>query len=274
MARRKLTSFEIESFVEENRYLVNKESWFLSRCIDGRYEKEIKNQKSKVKNLEPLAKPGADIGDLMMVFSANNEYGLLIEEEKIFAAVLKTVGGWRNFRFHTDEHSLNPNNQIPNSKQISNFSGCGHFKQAGKDPIAYGLEENQIKLISEFLVKAKKNGAKCEVLAGEHLESAVLMIEGERWSIYPQLVSQEFPNEPIEVFVYQKTLDDKRRRILTKNLLPYVKASFSVEEEYLYQVLSQVADNQLLETLSRLAKDLPMYEVLFEKDGEFEIRQL
>ena len=48
----------------------------MSRCIDGRY---VGNE------LEPLAKPGADIGDLLMVFAANLEYGLEIESEKIFA---------------------------------------------------------------------------------------------------------------------------------------------------------------------------------------------
>jgi hypothetical protein len=148
--------------------------------------------------------------------------------------------------------------------------GCGHFKQAAKDPSVYGLVEEEIKAINGFLKEAIKKGAKCEILPGEHLEGAVLLVKGDHWSVAPQLISN---SEIMEAFVYQKTLDNKRRKILVKHLLPYVKAPFSVDEEYLYQILSQVTDNQLLETVNRLAKDLPMYEVEFEGDGGFEIRK-
>lgn len=294
MNKRKLTIEEVQRLVSQNCYQVDKKYWFLSRCIDGRYNshsaidsvagfrpvsareklraagspstRATYRGKTQGEKPEPLAKPGADIGDLMIVFAANREYGLEIKKEKIFKAVLETVGGFENFRFHTDDHNLNSKSEILNS-----FLGCGHFKQAYQDSAAYSLSKEEIKAINKFLTEAKKKGAKGEVLQGEHLEGAVLIVKGDHWSIAPQLMLN---NEVIEAFIYQKTLDDKRRRILAKHLLPYVKAPFSVDEEYLYQIMSQVADNQLLETVSRLAKDLPVYEVAFEEDGGFEIKQL
>jgi len=279
MQKRKLTIEEVEELVRENRYPVNEKHWFLSRCIDGRYERKVQSSKFKVQSLEPLAKPGADIGDLMIVFVANREYDLRIKPEKIFEALLKTVGSWKNLRFQTDEHSKLKVKSEKLKVDYSEFLGCGHFKQATEDPSAYGLVEEEIKAINGFLTKAIKKEAKCEILQGEHLEGAVVMVKGEDWSIAPKLMAnnltiKQFSNETIEVFIYQKTLDNKRRRILAKNLLPYVKTSFSVDEEYLYQILSQVSDNQLLETVNRLAKDLPAYEVEFEEGGEFEIKQL
>ena len=149
--------------------------------------------------------------------------------------------------------------------------GCGHFKQASQDPSAYSLIEEEIKAVNKFLKEAEKKGAKRDVLQGEHLEGAVLMVNGDNWSIAPQIIIN---NELLGVFVYHKTLDDKRRKILVKHLLPYVKAPFSVEEEYLYEIMSQVADSHFLETVSRLAKDLPVYEVGFEEGGGFEIKEL
>jgi hypothetical protein len=265
MQKRKLIIEEVEELVLENRYPVDEETWFLSRCIDGRYQStsEVEEERSDGKTsevkLEPLAKPGADIGDLMMVFAANKEYGLEIESKNIFKAVLETVGGFENFRFHTDYHNQ------------QSFLGCRHFKQGLNDPQAYGLAEDDIATISQFLSKIKKKGATGKVLEGEHLESAVLIIKGDSWSISPQLV---FNRELIEIFVYHKTLDNRRRRILSQHLLPHVKAVFPVDEEYLYQILSQVTDDQLLETVTRLAKDLPIYDVKFEKNGEFEIKNL
>lgn len=287
MTKRKLTFVEVEELVRENRYRVGERDWFLSRCIDGRYESKlkVKSQKSKIEpQLEPLAKPGSDIGDLLTIFAARREYGLEIENEKIFKAVLKTVGGWKNFRFHTDNHSLNSNNQISKPKQtpisnyqflISNsFLGCGHFKQASKEPEAYGLVSEEIEMINDFLKKAIKKGARCTILKGEHLEGAVFIVKSTSWSLLPQLIKKETEIELTEIFIYQKTLDDRRRKILAKNLLSDVKAPFSFDEEYLYQILSQVADDQLLETINRLAKDLPVFEVVIDEEGMFEIKEL
>lgn len=168
MQRRVLTENEVEKFVLENLYRVKKGKEFLSRCIDGRYDKTA--------DLAPCAKPGADIGELMIVLAVNRECGLEIKTEDVFKAVVKTVGRYKNFKFHTDDQHWqksggnrlgNPHRQAlsvdrqetKNQKSkrkndtgnkavkhltIDELLGCGHFKQAAKNPKAYGLTGEEI----------------------------------------------------------------------------------------------------------------------------------
>lgn len=162
---------------------------------------------------------------------------------------------------------------------IDELLGCGHFKQAAKNPKAYGLTGEEIEKINKFLEKALKKGAECVTLKGEHEEGAVLVVKADDWSIAPKLVSEnvtgeQFGSGAIEVFVYQKTLDDQRRRALAKNLLSLINPSIKFDQEYLYEILSQVSDNHLFETLQRLAKDLPTFEVKFERRGDFEVKKI
>lgn len=253
MGKRRLTIGEVERLVLDNRFPVDKKTWFLARCAVGCNRTSVAIDSvhhKKNLSLKPLAKPGADVGDLMVVLAANRQYGFAIKTKDIFQALLQTVAGFENLTINQD---------------------CLHLKQALKDPLAYNLTKEEVKVINQFLVEAEKKGVKPQVFSGSHLEGAVLIVKGGDWSLLPRLV---FDGKLIAAFVYQKTLDDKRRRLLTKKLLPYIKAPFFVDEGFLYQVLSKEADDQFLETVARLAKDLPIYQVKFEKDGGFEVKGL
>lgn len=234
---------QIEEFIDKNKYSVGSKP-ILSRCIDGRYDKV---------NLEPLAKPGADIGDLMTLFAANRQFNLELKNQDIFKALIKTVGGYPNLHFHTDSHNEN------------NFLGCGHFKQAKLNPEAYGLTSENISAIDQFLLSAVNRKAVCELLSGEHNESAVIILKGDSWSVSPVCKKDK---STISCFTYHKTLDNKRRKKLAENLLPFIK----LDLDYLYQILTKTADFQLLETVSRLASSLPVFEIDFAPNGSFEIK--
>lgn len=247
MKKETLNIFQIKKLVSENKYQVSG-GIVLSRCIDGRYNG---------KNLEPLAKPGADIGDLMTLFAANKQYNLNLKDQDIFNALIKTVENYQNLRFHTDSHNKN------------NFLGCGHFKQAKLNPEAYYLTDENISAINQFLLSAVNQKAVCEVLLGEHNESAVIILKGDGWSVSPVYKKER---STAACFIYHKTLDNKRRKKLAENLLPYIKLDIKVDVDYLYQILTKTADDQLLETVSRLASSLPIYEVNFAPNGSFEVK--
>lgn len=281
MAKKYISSVEINHLIRKNRIPVFEDNWFLSRCIDGRYEIKTNGQsdrqEKKTKFLEPLAKPGADLGDLMMVFSANFQYHLGLKREEIFQAFLKTIDGWQNFRFHTDNHFLNPKikslnpSGISNSQApINNFFGCGHFREVVKDPEAYGLINQDIEAIYQFIKQGLANKTQLEILRGDHKENGVLIVKSDNFSVAPQAVIGE---ELFMIFVYHKSLDDKRRKKLVKNIILTVGSNNSFDEDYLYQSFSQVADDHFLETINRLAPDLPVYEVIFNNENEFEIKK-
>jgi hypothetical protein len=251
-----LTPEQVEVFVNTNKYEINQSQWYLSRCIDGRYESEA--------GLEPLAKPGADIGDLMMMLAANTQYALNLTPEIMLDVLINTVGGKENFRIHTDCH--NHHHEDKKEKCL----GCGHLKQATLDKDAYGLEKEDIDFIFEALHQLKSNGAKNNVLEGDHLEKAVIILKSQNYSIYPK-IKKETGN--IKCFVYSKTLDDKRRRLLAQNLLPHIKSDRDINEEYLYEILTTVSDQQLFETVSRLAPEHPIYNVEIDEEGEVVIKE-
>lgn len=251
-----LTIEQVEDFISENKYLFNQDKWFLSRCIDGRYEKN--------EELEPLAKPGADIGDLMMILATSNEYALNIVPETALEVLINTVGGKENLRIHTDGHNCHDKDE---KKQCL---GCGHFKQASLDPAAYGLEDEDIDYIFEALQQLKKDGIKNDVLDGDHSEKAVIVLKSKKYSLMPRLKNSAGITE---CFIYHKTLDDKRRRELAKNLLPHVMSDKDIDEEYLYEVLTSTSDQQLFETVSRLAPEYPIYNVKIDDEGIVEVEE-
>lgn len=253
-----LTKEQISQLIWENRYKIEEKSRFLSRCIDGRYQNN--------ENLNPLAFPGADAGELALIFATANDFGFEIDEKKILATLLEVVGGVKNFNLHTDHHG--------DPKIVA--SGCGHVKQMRLDSEAYSLEKDQIKLLENSLLTLKKNGANEAVLQGKHEEGAVIIVRG-NYSLYPRFrLNTEGGAVAVEFFVFHESLVNERHKILAKKLLENkaVKLIDGCDEEYLYEALSDMTDHHLFETAKRLAKDLPIYGVTFSDDGMFMVEDM
>lgn len=240
---------QTRDFIEENKYTFDPEGWNVARCIDGRYAKKA--------DLAPLAKPGADIGDLMMLLSTNNEYQLGFTAEMLFNVFIEVIGGWKNFRAHTDTHHNDP---------AHIFFGDSYFHQAFVDPEAFSLTKVDMEYIHDLLESHEKD-YEFTVLEGDHEERAVVIVKSKTFSIYPQRNTPFF-----QAYIYQKTLDNKRRRLLAQHLLPHIPLEgIQFTEEYLYEVMSQVADNQFLEIINRLAKTLPIFDASIDSQGVLEL---
>ena len=249
-----LTPEQVEIFVNENKYEFDQGQWYLSRCIDGRYDVR--------EDLEPLAKPGADIGDLMIALATNHQYALNLKPEVVLEVLIDTVGGKENFSIHMDDHVIHSKNKL------EQCVSCGHFGQAFADPEAYGLEKHDVDFIAKALQELKSDKARNIILTGEHTEQAVIIVKSQNYSVAPRMIKE---GRVTECFVYQKTLDDKRRRLLAENLLPHIKVDREINEEYIYEILTTVADQQLFETLARIAPEYPIYNVKIDEEGEVSI---
>lgn len=263
---------QIMDLVSSNRYKVEEKTKFLSRCIDGRYKDKLKDQNSKIKTesntaeLPALAIPGADAGELALIFATANVYGFKVDEEKVLKSLIEIVGGEKNFSFHSDHHG---DPKIP-------ASGCGHLKQMNFDLKSYNLEKEQMVFIRKSLSTLKKKGTEEIILEGEHLEGAVLQVKG-RYGIYPRYFLEiEGGSTEVQVFVFHSTLVNQRHRMLVSTLLKNkaVKLSSGCDDEYLYEVLSETTENHLFETAKRLASGLPIYLVEFAEDGNFIIKEM
>ncbi len=252
-----LSKEQIHTLISENRYRVDPKTKFLSRCIDERYQDDLK--------LSPLALPGADAGELALLFAAANEFGFEINEEKAYHVLIDVVGGVKNLHFHTSKkHESDP------------VGGCGHFQQLSLDPEAYHLEKKQVDFIR---IKAKNSvllGAEDEVLFGEHLRGAVLQVRGD-YAVYPAYAMEtERGRARIEFFEYHETLVGERHKILAKKLIQEgaVKLFDGCDEEYLYEALCETTDSHFFETVRRLAAGIPIYEVTFKENGGFGIEEI
>jgi len=262
---------QVNELVRENRYKVDEKRKFISRCIDGRYENE--------KDLPALAFPGADLGELIMILSAGNFYGFEVDFEKARESLINVIGGEENYRIHTDSHA---DPKVP-------AGGCGHWKQINLDSKGYDLNPDQIELIKkeafDYVKKFGTDEKKYITLQGEHLEGAVLLIKG-KWGVYPQLqLETDYGKRLVQVFIYHQSLVDERHRALAKELIKNKAVIFrldpglrrddkeSEDENWLYNALSDISENHLMETSKRLAKGLPIYQVIFEDDGGFDIKE-
>jgi len=256
MTKIKLNSFQIQLLVKENCYQVDEKNKFLSRCIDGRYKNNSK--------LPALALPGGDLGQLALVIACSNDFGFEIDCEKVFQSLIKVIGGLKNFSYYTDSH------------HGGLALGCSHFGQILKDFVAYNLQKKDIEFLEEKLKFLKKEGVLPTVLEGNHDEGAILIVKG-NFGILPRFVIEtDEGKKEVSVFVYQQTLVDKRHRVLVKKLIEdkAVKLFDNLDEEYLYEVLSEEGEIHLLETLNRLASDLPLFEVIFDNRGRFSLKSL
>ncbi len=253
-----LNKEQVENLVRENRYKVTDENKFLSRCIDGRYE--------NAKNLPPLAIAGADVGELAVIFAAGNNFGFEIDAEKAFDSLIEVVGGIANFQLHSDHHA----------DKNTAAGGCGHWKQMNLDPEAYSIKKDQLNFIAKKLEEVKKAGSKEVILEGEHLEGAVLQVKG-NWSVMPRFILNEAGRDKLtEVFVYQVNLVNERHRALAGALLKKgaIKFANGESEENLYNALSEIVEAHLFETAKRLAQGLTIFQVEFNHEGDFEIKEL
>lgn len=247
---------QVFNLVLENRYKVDPKTRFLSRCIDGRYE--------NTDNLPALAIPGADIGELALIFATANNFGFDVDYEKVYQSLVKVIGGEENFQYHTDHHGAVG---VP-------ASGCGHFKQIKLDLKAYDLTNQDLQFLEKKLMEIKKNNRAQEVvLEGDHIEGAILQIKG-NWGVYPRyFLETDEGRRKVEVFVFHQSLVSERHRVLVKELIKNKAVIFrnGEDEEWLYEALSDMMDNHLFETVKRLAPNLLIYNVEFKDDGDFKV---
>lgn len=240
---------EIVELVRQGKYRANP----LARCVDGRYNGDS----------EPgaIAMPGADLNLLFAGLGACNRIDVQIYPEAILEALIHTVGGVKNIRLHTDVHA--------ESEDRGPAMGCGHVKNALFDYETYKLNWDQAQFIMATIPALVAAGAKQDVLAGNHQETAVLIVESEHFSIKPSFVSTK---NPLQAFVYQKTLTEDRFRQFSRQLLPVIReAGLSISDITLDRVIRETAEAQLKETLARLAPGKPVYNVTITADGNFAV---
>ena len=96
-------------------------------------------------------------------------------------------------------------------------------------------------------------------------------------SIWPQF-SIETPEgrKDIHILIYHKTFADKRRKAYSSLLFKekILKLYEGLDEEYLYEVLSETMDNHLYITTNHIDPTLPIFSANFDEKGKCVVLQL
>ncbi|OGK30981.1 hypothetical protein A3F29_04425 [Candidatus Roizmanbacteria bacterium RIFCSPHIGHO2_12_FULL_33_9] len=234
------------SGLDDARNHVQKESYplpenpYISRCIDGRYLNDD--------GLPALAIPGADIGQMVMLFAAANLSHSPLDPDKAFNALIEVVGGVENIRIHTDSHN----------KSEGIAAGCSYFAHVKANPKDFGVTEDQVSLIEQRFEELIKQGAKRVILEGDHHEEGVLIVSGEK-SIKPEG----------KYFVFHQGLIDERNKKIISELVKNKQFLGSNFLSALAKIPRQHLD-KIIETLKPKVQ-VSFYDVNFEESGSFDV---
>ena len=223
----------------------------LARCVDGRYDLEYAKE-------APLAVPGADAGIFAVVWRVLKEvldqHNVNIRELKkdIITWYMLSRGGISNLRFHIDDHDhSNDNSSNP-------LKGCGYMWVLHTSTGEFDLWEKDIKVIDEFVERAKNGWAEVVKLTWDHSEVAVAKV------LRPNANVLNITEEGQQIFVYNRALLEQFFSAFWPKFIDLVtKLDFlKGKEEQLVSESMEIMDKHVSTTLSLLGVgDKPIIEV-------------
>lgn len=157
-------------------------------------------------------------------------------------------------------------------------NGYGHFifdelSLIEKTALDYGFSVDKKKVVA--IIKELSANAAGNISIEKQYDGAVVLIRGS-YSISSHFSLQtEIGFIEGTMFVYQETCTSEFHKKVARLLVEQkaVQLFPGTDEEYLYEVLSDMTDSYLFETLKRLTPGLPIFEVVFDSDGTFNITE-
>ncbi len=216
-------------------------------CIDNYLETNFKTF---------LFIPGGDLGQITILFSAANSFGFEIDKEKILAIYFEFLKGENNFFLEEDCHYVN---------LLKNY------------PEQFQLEEKDIKFLEEIVNTINQKPSQ-SVFQKDNWPQGVIMVKGYGTiPLHNFLKIETIEGEKIiEIFliVFQQTLFEERQKILAQKLFQekVVKLFPNLNEEYLAMSLIETGENHFYFYINHYAKNLPLYQVVFKENLQFEIK--
>lgn len=224
-----------------------------ARCVDGR--PGISDESFPV-----VSYPGAHGGDAMVLFSAVNSLGVADKfSPEALIEMVRSLSDDGKFHFHTDQKAVE-------EQQVCGW-GCGHMKNAYLNPHDYGVTSDQMQALfnqCEYFEGCDKSNQ--VTLQGQHLETAVVVVESEHWGLKPYI---EDAQQVFQAFVYHKTFHEQHLERLANCLADAI--SSEMDRLVVRSAIDTAYAIQLGQTLSRLAQGYPIYAVKVASNGEFTV---
>jgi len=250
-----LDTYHIEELVRKNSYAIDTASIQLSRCICGIYE--------STPNLPALSLPGGELGEVAIALASAYSFGYELSYKGLQDS-LKEITGRKDILKSAPGQGHDP-------------YLCPYLHAVIKFPSEYGFDNEAKEQFNELI---RYSGiSEDRLIIGPKKrknEEALIILQGSK-GLFPRHVFEtDYGRWESSVLVYQKTLIDARHKALSKKLIKneHVKLFNGLNEEYLYEVLSEMTDTHLYETLRRIDPAIPIYSVVFDENDEFKIKKL
>lgn len=249
MKRQVLETGQIYELVNHNSYEVIDANHYSMRCIDGNYQNDDR--------LPGIAFPGGDMGDVITFVASAQSYGFEISVSSIFNTVLELIGGIEHFSCYDASEGKTFFELFPFVTDLS-------------------LAQDQLNELEHIFLSAQKSSLFLHKKPKVSQESALLRVKG-NLAISPEYTfSPESGGFTTHVFVYQQTMLNERHRKLVEMMLEkkLFNAFQSADLEYLYQAVSETADDLLFIALEEQMHSIPLFQVEFKDTGEFNVELL
>ncbi|MCA9624899.1 MAG: rhodanese-like domain-containing protein [Myxococcales bacterium] len=251
---------------------------------------------------------------LLLLATYEKVTGQELDQDAVRRFFLAHVSGFGRFYLHSDDHALDNLKDAltadPRFASVANLPtgalleqppvelraallehlrqpaniGCGHLRLVASNPEEYGVRTALTEeLLDVFFDELWHDPEQTEfvVLHGDHHEEGVLSVS------LPQKV-EPFDNLPAippllggrSFFIHHPQTADFVRQQQVRFLFertPWLTESLQkagVDEAAYTKALGELAGRQLHATLQHLARELPVYEVAFDRDGAFGVRAL
>jgi len=267
-------------------------------CIDGRDERGL------------VGTPGGDAGEFLLSLAAlERTTGTALDEDSVAQALLARVDSFGDFSVHTDGHAFEALEAAvrgdariggagtKSESELYEFLGhppvevreallehllnpdvvgCGHVRMMLLHSDEYGLRRELVVSFIRSFYRLWWEGApelSLTLLPGEHEEAAVVNVrlEEELWSgSRIPLVSPTCAGS--QIFVNHPDVASHLRREIVEFHLRGLGPVAVEDGEALLAAFDELAEQQLVSTLGYLAKGLPIYNLVFSRDGAYEVR--
>jgi rhodanese-related sulfurtransferase len=268
-------------------------------CVDGRDERGL------------IGTPGGDAGEfLLSVAAVEAAAGHEFDEDEVFAALLARVDTFGDFLMHTDGGAFDAlTAALRDDARIGEAAGgtvtesfeflrrpppaireavlehvakpahvgCGHLRMMLEHADDYGIRRELVEAFLRSFHRLWWAGAPeldLTILAGGHAEAAVVNVrlDDDLWGLSRvPLVSPTCAG--IQMFVNHPDVANYLRRGVVEL---YCRGLGPVEVhsgEALRSGIDELAARQLARTVGALARGLPVFDLMFARDGSYEVRQ-
>ncbi len=251
MVSRYLNSDQVYTLVSENLYSFP-EYKFQGRCFSGEFKNSF--------HLPALSIPGGDWGELAILLAAADTYGFEIDINKAAQELFQLSGG---------------NKHLLTQDAKNELSTCDHLRHMFENMASYNLKQSSLdllygeirQLIPDFHIPKKRRHV---------YEHALLIFEASQ-GLYPQYSFETYDGSfEARVLVFHKTLVDLRHRELSSKLLgkKIVTLYDDLDADYLYQVISEITEIHLYETMHFIDPDIPLFLVKVNADQDITVSLL